>query len=177
MCDRKKSVEQLERLAVEVFLEDDESKLAILWQDVAKKLREIDTDVMRHLQIVRDRDIDEFNDLLEQIKLPSKPEPISMGIPTALTETDLPPLAPIEEDEDEGEDEEIDWLSDVMLKQAMRAFRRRLKLKLDAATSREAEQMFAIQPPATYPQAVWEELVKRRQLLQEGKGFYRLPND
>ncbi|QQE13879.1 hypothetical protein JD969_05360 [Planctomycetota bacterium] len=63
----------------------------------------------------------------------------------------------------------------MMLKQAMRAFRRRLKLKLDAATSREAERIFAIQPPTTYPDYVWDELVTQGKLLREGKGFYRLP--
>ena len=170
---------QLDQLSVDAFLIDDKRELDRAWGQIKTLLLQTGCDPAVCVEIVGDQDIDRLTDMVEQIRSPRMPEidEEPSGIATSLSQSDLPPLPPLG-DEDEyatSSDEEIDWLSDMMLRQAMRAFRRRLKLKLDAATSREAERIFAIQPPTTYPEEVWVELVAQGKLLQEGKGFYRLP--
>jgi hypothetical protein len=69
------------------------------------------------------------------------------------------------------------------LKKALKAFRKRLKLtRLDEdsrlgygpMTSGRDSGIVAITPPNQFPQAVWDELVKRRQLKYVGHGMYEL---
>ncbi len=68
------------------------------------------------------------------------------------------------------------------LKQALKAFRKRLKLtRLDPESSlaggplsgRKA-QIVAITPPNQFPQAVWDELVRQGKLRKAGHGTYEL---
>ena len=68
------------------------------------------------------------------------------------------------------------------LKQALKAFRKRLKLtRLDAESSlgggplsgRKA-RIVAISPPNQFPQAVWDELVRQGKLKKAGNGTYEL---
>ena len=67
------------------------------------------------------------------------------------------------------------------LKRAYRAFKKRLKLtRLDdesrlgrgAMTSGGKSGIQAIQPPAQYPKAVWDELVRQGKLRYVGHGLY-----
>ncbi len=69
------------------------------------------------------------------------------------------------------------------LKQALRAFRKRLKLsRLDdesrlghgAMSSGGRSGILAIQPPAQYPQAVWDELERQGKLRRSSHGLYEL---
>jgi hypothetical protein len=69
------------------------------------------------------------------------------------------------------------------LKQAFKAFKKRLKLtRLDAEsqisgsplTSGRDSGIVAIQPPNDFPQAVWDELVKQGRLKPAGHGTYEL---
>jgi hypothetical protein len=69
------------------------------------------------------------------------------------------------------------------LKQALKAFRKRLKLtRLDAESklgggplsSGGRSQIVAIMPPNDYPQAVWDELVRQGKLKKAGGGMYEL---
>jgi len=69
------------------------------------------------------------------------------------------------------------------LKKALKAFRKRLKLtRLDEEsrlgygpmTSGRDSGIVAITPPNQFPQAVWDELVKRGQLKYVGHGMYEL---
>jgi hypothetical protein len=73
-----------------------------------------------------------------------------------------------------------------LLKRAMKAYRKRLKLmKQDdesrlshgAMTKGEASAIVGIRPPGEFPQEVWEELVKQGQLRYEGHGLYALAED
>jgi hypothetical protein len=69
------------------------------------------------------------------------------------------------------------------LKQALKAFKKRLKLtRLDAESSisggplsggRRAN-IVAITPPNQFPQAVWDELVQQGKLKRAGRGMYEL---
>ena len=69
------------------------------------------------------------------------------------------------------------------LKQAFKAFKKRLKLtRLDAEsqisgsplTSGRDSGIVAIQPPSGFPQAVWDELVRQGRLKPAGHGTYEL---
>ncbi len=69
------------------------------------------------------------------------------------------------------------------LKQAFKAFKKRLKLtRLDAEsqisgsplTSGRDSGIVAIQPPNEFPQPVWDELVRQGRLKPAGHGTYEL---
>jgi hypothetical protein len=71
-----------------------------------------------------------------------------------------------------------------VLKRAMKAYRKRLKLTvLDAESSMGGGPMSAgrqssivgIVPPERYPREVWDELVRQKRLVDGGQGTYELP--
>jgi len=69
-----------------------------------------------------------------------------------------------------------------VLKSAMKAFKKRLKLTaLDADSnlgrgpfSGGPTGVFAIQPPGQFPREVWEELCRQGKLRDSGRGMYEL---
>jgi len=72
------------------------------------------------------------------------------------------------------------------LKQALKAFKKRLKLtRLDEESSLGVgpfskggnSGIIAIQPPREYPRAVWEKLVEQGRLRSAGSGMYELVED
>lgn len=72
------------------------------------------------------------------------------------------------------------------LKQAMKAFKKRLKLtRLDEESSLggrrlssgRSSDIVAIQPPSQYPREVWEKLVEQGKLRRAGGGMYELVQD
>ena len=74
-------------------------------------------------------------------------------------------------------------LSPEILRRAMKAFKKRLKLTaLDedsrlgrGALSGGPKGVCAIQPPNQYPIEVWEELKRQGKLRNSGHGLYELP--
>ncbi len=77
-------------------------------------------------------------------------------------------------------------ISQQVLKQAMKAFKKRLKLtRLDAESSLgggpfssgRGSGIVAIQPPNQYPREVWEKLVEQGRLRRAGGGLYELAED
>lgn len=73
-----------------------------------------------------------------------------------------------------------------VLKQAFKAFRKRLKLARQddesrlghgAMTGGHESAIVGIRPPGGFPQEVWDELVKKGQLKDEGHGMYAIPTD
>jgi len=73
-----------------------------------------------------------------------------------------------------------------LLKQAMKAFKKRLKLtRLDAESSLgggpfssgRGSGIVGIQPPNQYPREVWEKLVEMGRLRRIGAGLYELAQD
>lgn len=77
-------------------------------------------------------------------------------------------------------------LDHAMLKNALGAFKKRLKLaRLDdesrlgrgPMSSGGRSGIVAISPPTRYPQAVWDELVRQGRLRRAGHGLYELPNE
>ncbi len=74
--------------------------------------------------------------------------------------------------------------TDEELKLALKAFKKRLKLKrLDdeskltsrALTGGHKSEIAAIQPPSDWGREVWEALADRGDLRRAGPGFYSLP--
>ena len=71
-----------------------------------------------------------------------------------------------------------------VLKRAMKAYRKRLKVTLlDAESSLgggpfssgKASDIVGITPPSRYPEAVWQELARQKRLVHCGQGTYELP--
>jgi hypothetical protein len=71
-----------------------------------------------------------------------------------------------------------------VLKRALKAFRQRLKLfRLDAEStvgrgpmsSGRESSIVGVRAPDTYPQEVWDELVRQKRLKDAGNGVYELP--
>jgi hypothetical protein len=72
------------------------------------------------------------------------------------------------------------------LKQALKAFKKRLKLtRLDAeskigrnpVTSGRESGIVAITPPGEFRQAIWDELVRQGRLKHAGRGTYELVSE
>jgi hypothetical protein len=74
-------------------------------------------------------------------------------------------------------------VSPEVLKSAMKAFKKRLKLTAlddDSSLGRGpfssgAKGVYAIQPPNQFPQEVWDELCRLGKLRNTGHGLYELP--
>ena len=85
-----------------------------------------------------------------------------------------------------GDDTPKDFMTPDSLKQALKTFRKRLRLtRLDAEsrlgggalTGGKHSGIVAIRPPSSYPKEVWEELVKQGKLRHEGGSLYELTED
>jgi len=83
------------------------------------------------------------------------------------------------------EDERLDPTDKAVLKRALKAFRKRLKVtRLDdesrntrgAFSAGRVSGVVAITPPSQFPQAVWDELVRQGRLIESGSQ-YELPKD
>jgi len=72
-----------------------------------------------------------------------------------------------------------------VLKSAMKAFKKRLKLTaLDEDSqlgrgpfSKGASGVYAIQPPSQFPREVWQELCRLGKLRDSGHGMYEMPSE
>ena len=83
------------------------------------------------------------------------------------------------------EDEILDPTDKLVLKRAMKAFRKRLRVtRLDdessysrgAFSGGKVSGIVAIRPPDQFAQAVWDELVKQGRLI-ESDSLYELPEE
>jgi hypothetical protein len=79
-----------------------------------------------------------------------------------------------------------DFMTPAYLKQAMKAFKKRLKLtRLDAESTLgggpfsggRSSGIVAIQPPNQYPRQVWDKLVEMGRLRHAGGGLYQMCQD
>lgn len=79
-----------------------------------------------------------------------------------------------------------DFITPAYLKQAMKAFKKRLKLtRLDAESTLgggpfsggRSSGIVAIQPPNQYPRQVWDKLVEMGRLRYAGSGLYEICQD
>jgi hypothetical protein len=90
------------------------------------------------------------------------------------------------EEQDTMTDEMSEQFTPQYLKQAMKAFKKRLKLtRLDEESNLGGgpfskgrdSGIVAIQPPNQYPREVWEKLVEQGKLRRAGQGLYQLVLD
>jgi len=175
------SLQKLGEIASDLFLCSDSKKAERLWERAAKALAHTDAQAETIDPILANRDVTELTRLINQLTGP-KPHttstPASPSIPTAqaippATQNSIakPPLDPTDKQ---------------VLKTALKAFRKRLKLtRLDEEsklgvgplTGGKRSGVVAITPPNQYPTPVWEELVKQGKLKRAGTGFYALAQE
>jgi hypothetical protein len=88
-----------------------------------------------------------------------------------------------EVERNQGEPAAPEGMDPALLKRAMKAFRKRLKLtKLDEEsklgrsplTGGKKSSVVAIMAPYGYPPEVWQELVRQGKLKDTGRGFFEL---
>ena len=175
------SIQTLGELVSELFLCEDPTKTARLWERVAKALAHTDVQKKDAQKVVADRDVASLGRLVNQLTLPGSSGPS----PSAPTPTPVvsPPKAPVAPTPSAAATPPVDPLDREVLKKALKAFRKRLKLtRLDEEsklgvgplTGGAQSGVVAITPPNQYPVAVWEELVKQGKLKRSGSGFYGL---
>ena len=108
---------------------------------------------------------------------------LEADVAAAVTERDGPALRAILESWLSGQRHLLEHDRDV-LKRALKAYRKRLKVTLlDAESSLgggpfsggRKSSIVAITPPERYPRAVWQELVRQKRLLDAKQGMYELP--
>ena len=180
-----KLLQTLGSLSADIFLEDDPTQLSALWLRASSLLNSLGIDSSTISQLIATHDLNGLNDLIAQLQQKEAEKKrviksdLPSGIATSLSDSDLPPLAPpttppVYRQLPSPNDPKAS-LDKENLKRAMRAFRRRLKIKAEHEDGRGGAQLLAIQPPNQYPKTVWDELVRQGQLLSEGSNFYRLP--
>jgi hypothetical protein len=152
-------VTKLEELLAAIRGYEDPRRAGTEWKQVYRLLEKTDLPSGRVTHVVGMRDVPGLVELIDRLRNPD-----------AVTEPP-PPDAPSAE----------------TCRRAMRAFRKRLAVtRLDdesrlgghTALSRGGEsRITAIAPPAEWPKAVWEELVRQGQLRYTGQGCYELAEE
>jgi hypothetical protein len=143
-------------------------------------LSRILTDIVAELQVGTDPDRAwaEASRALETAR-----EEDDVELYVAVDERDFDTLRTIVRHWASGERELVKHDRDV-LKRALKAFRKRLKLvRLDSESSVGGGPMSSgrhsdivgVRPPDQYPQEVWDELVRQRRLVAAPDGIYELP--
>ena len=148
--------------AEEIMSRLEEADEGRLWGELQRQLGKAKADTSKVARAVIGRNLEEIRQIIAVIRNPE--------------------LAVAEEEPEET-------LPDVpqeTLREAMRAFRKRMKLtKLDhesklgrsPLTSGKDADFEAILPPHQYKREVWQVLVSRGELEYSGQGFYKLPDE
>ncbi len=149
-------LEKLHELLGKIRTHDDPRRASAEWKQAFNHLKKVDADPNHVANVVARRGVDELAELIESLAVP-----------------DAPPSPPDPEAPD-----------DASCKAAMKAFRKRLKvMRLDdesqinsrnPLTKGEGSTIDQIMPPSEWPKKVWDELVRRGELKDTGKGFYAL---
>ena len=188
------ALQNLGQIGSDLFLCEDPKKAARLWDRAAKALKHTDADVDQVEKILSQRDVAGLCQLVNELSAPgrrSSPPESSPGASSANTaanpgsssrssqpapaRSSLPGPTP----PPDAADKEV-------LKRAMKAFRKRLKLtRLDEESKLgvgplsggKRSSVVAINPPNQYPSAVWEALVDQGKLKRAGTGFYALAQE
>ena len=161
------SSHQPANLDVDALLEEIEIKLPALesadagplWGEIQRLLIKAKADPMDVASAIAGRDVNALRHLIAVLR----------GL-----EEETAPEAP----------EELPDIPGETLREAMKAFRKRIKLmRLDhesklgrsPLTSGKDASFDSILPPEQYPADVWKVLVNKGQLESTGRGFYKLP--
>jgi len=172
------ALQNLGEITSDLFLCDDPQKASRLWDRVSKALKHTDVQPAEAQKILNNRDVTELSRLVNQLSTPNR----TQSTPSTSTPTP-PPIAAPTAKKSAPPEQPLGPLDAQVLKRAMKAFRKRLKLtRLDdesklgrnPLTSGKPSGVVAITPPNQYPPAVWDELVKQGKLKRAGTGFYAL---
>ncbi|MDP7009034.1 MAG: hypothetical protein QGI78_05630 [Phycisphaerales bacterium] len=132
-----------------------------LWGELHKLLLKTEVDPVISAKIIMHKNVEELLHVVQQLQVGEE-----LSVDQEVCETQLPTL------------------SHETKKQAMRIFRKRVKfIKLDResklgigplTTGKEAK-FDSIEAPHDYGEEVWQVLASEGQLIDDGGGFYRLP--
>ncbi len=155
-------IEQLRTLLAELRGFEDPRRATPQWKVAFNLLKKTDLEPNHIANVVAKRDVADLAAVLDELGAAVAPPP-----PAA---AELPP----------GVDEH-------MLKSALKAFKKRLKLtrlddesqvhSRDPLSSGQTSQIRAILPPNEWPKAVWETLAKQGKLRYAKNGFYELGSE
>ncbi len=153
--------EELDGVVAEIRAAEDPHVAARAWGKAQKSLLKSKADKSHLAQVIMGRDLEELVRLIQHLRAGGAGKPPEEAPPSA----------------------EAGDVNHATLRAAMRAFRKRLKLtRLDdesrinvsPITAGRKSEIDAIQPPHEYPREVWQELVRRGELRDAGRGFYEL---
>ena len=137
-----------------------------IWGQVQRLLVKAKADPSAAAHVVISRDLGVLDQLISELRNPELA------------------LANKEAESEAEETEDVAEVPTETLREAMKAFRKRLKLtKLDhesklgrnPLTTGKPASFESIIPPHQYPPEVWKALVARGELEATGQGFYKLP--
>ncbi|MDP6602424.1 MAG: hypothetical protein QGH76_09040 [Phycisphaerales bacterium] len=147
---------EVERIAGELAATEDAGPL---WGELHRTLMKAGADATQTMRVIAARDLDELGHLIARLK----------GEEQAVVEAEPEPLPEIDNE---------------TKRQAMKTFRRRMKLlRLDREsklgvgplTTGKTADVDSMQAPHDFPDEVWRVLVAEGQLKDVGDGFYALP--
>ena len=187
------ALQNLGEIASDLFLCEDPKKKAKLWERAGKALNNTDASAQEKTridQILGGRDVAGLCRLVNELASPdragSKPGKENRADPPK-TSAPPPPGTPPPLRSSTGTagstPQEVDASDPLVLKKAMKAFRKRLKLtRLDEESKLgvgpfsggKASGIVAITPPVSFPTEVWEKLAELGRLKKSGRGFYEL---
>lgn len=150
------------REAISRLGEADSAEAGPLWGDIQHALMKTKADRQTMMRIITSRDIDTLHALVEALEHGN---------------TDIA----LEPPDSEPADEDRQAIDPEILRHAMRAFRKRLKLaRLDdesrisvsPMTGGRQSRIEAILAPREYPEEIWRALVREGRLKDVGQGFF-----
>jgi len=175
-------IHRLGEIVSDLYLCTDAKQRDKLWLSARKALVNLRADPARLSRVMRERNPEELAKLVGELTLIERPAngqiareavPENSG---ASNESVGEPGAPAPPSTAVSPNPEV-------LKKAMKAFKKRLKLmRLDdesqlgrgAMTSGKKSDIVAVMPPSQYPREVWDELVRQGRLRYAGQGLYSL---
>ena len=180
------TTQKLSELVSDLWLAEGQDR-AKLWEVVAKALPKTQADPARAARIVAGKDLQELAKLVGELSL-AKPvvAKSGTGTPTASVPATAPPVPAVAAEEGKLDPKAVGpdgKPAPEVLKVALKAFRKRLKLtRLDEESklgrsplsAGKRSQVVAIVPPNQFPLTVWAELVAQGKLKTAGRGFYEL---
>ena len=171
------ALQKLGEIVSDLYLCKDAQKAARLWERVAKALQHTDANPAAVQQVLHKQDVGSLSKLVTELTVPPRK---SSTPPPATSDPIHRPPAKVQ---NQAAPESSDPTDAQVLRRAMNAFKKRIKLtRLDdesrlgrgALTGGKDSGLVAISPPSQFPEAVWEELVSRGKLKRAGVGFYAL---
>ena len=177
-------LQKLGEIVSDLYVSADEpAKVARLWERARKALQKIEVEPGCVSSIVTRRNVEELALFVGDLSIagkvpPSAPAPATQQKPPSSSPLPAEPAAQTTASTEAG-----DSTDRQIRKNAMKAFRKRLKLtRLDeesklgygAMTGGHESSVVAIEPPSQFPPEVWAELVKQGRLKDAGRGFYEL---